>query len=58
MDPHDLLRVAAHRATSILTMMTNEDEAQEEKSGGIIQVESREGEGSTFQIHLPRVEPD
>ena len=28
------------------------------QSGGIIQVESREGEGSTFQIHLPRVEPD
>jgi len=28
------------------------------QSGGTIHVESREGEGSTFQIHLPRVEPD
>ena len=28
------------------------------QSGGAIQVESREGEGTTFRVHLPRVEPE
>merc|ERR550514_2038186 len=35
-DPHDLLRVGAHRATSIMTMMTNHDQEEEEVTEGIL----------------------
>jgi hypothetical protein len=35
-DPHDLLRAGAHRATSILVMMTDLDKEEEEKTNGVI----------------------
>ncbi len=35
-DTHDLLRIGAHRATSILVMMTEEDGAEKERSHGVI----------------------
>ena len=33
-DPHDLFRVGAHRATSILVMLTDEDTQEEKDSEG------------------------
>eukprot|EP00746_Dinoflagellata_sp_MGD_P023724 gnl/MRDRNA2_/MRDRNA2_155666_c0_seq1.p1 gnl/MRDRNA2_/MRDRNA2_155666_c0~~gnl/MRDRNA2_/MRDRNA2_155666_c0_seq1.p1 ORF type:complete len:781 (-),score=104.61 gnl/MRDRNA2_/MRDRNA2_155666_c0_seq1:72-2414(-) len=36
-DPHDLLRVGAHRASRVLTMMTEKDIEEEENSEGVIQ---------------------
>jgi hypothetical protein len=36
-DPHDLIRAGAHRATSILLMMTDADEEEEELTDGIVQ---------------------
>merc|ERR1719460_3061071 len=36
-DPHDLYRVAAQNATSIMVMMTEHDEEESEKTNGIIQ---------------------
>jgi hypothetical protein len=36
-DPHDLLRAGAHRATSILVMMTELDKEEEDNTDGVIQ---------------------